>query len=308
MTKIEKIINIIQDENMGEVLVDAPMKDHTSFKTGGKVSAIYSPNSVSNLLKVIKFSKKNNIKFKVIGRGSNLLFPDRDIEMIVIKISHKFNYMEIQEDDKIKVQAGYSTQKLAKVLSKQGYKGLEFAGGIPGTIGGSVYMNAGAHTGEFKDIVEEVVFLDKNNELKTLKKDECNFSYRHSVFQENEGIILEVFLKMQKEDKAAVFKKMSGNLEYRKEMQPLEWPSFGSVFRNPQNNHAGKLIEEVGLKGHRIGGAQISTKHANFIINDGNAKTEDVKALIKLIKKTVKKEKNIDLHQEVEIYLDGLDG
>lgn len=291
--------------NFATVIEDEPMKFHTSMRTGGKVKYYITPESVEDLLEVIKVLKENNEKFMILGRGSNTIFPDYDMDLSIISIKDTIDYLDIDED-KIRVGAGYSMQKLAKKVSKQGLSGLEFAGGIPGTVGGSVYMNAGAHTQEIKDVVVYVKTINCDGIIKEYKNEECKFSYRHSIFQENGEVIIEVGLQFSKQDSAEVFKRMTGNLAYRKELQPLELPSCGSVFKNPPNNHAGVLIEKAGLKGKTIGGAQVSTKHANFIVNTHDATSSDVIELRDLVASEIKKQFGIELTSEIRV-LEGID-
>ncbi len=298
----DNLMSYIENNLTGTLIQNDSMSNHCSIRVGGNVAGVFYPDTVEDITRVIKKCKEYDVKFKVIGRGSNIIFPDNDIDYLFIKISNSNDEYEIIGENLINVDAGYSLQKLAKKLSKDGFKGLEFAGGIPSSLGGAIYMNAGAHTGEIKDIIKEVICINKDYKVVKLTNKECDFSYRKSIFQKGEFIILSATLEMEKGDKAQIFKKMSGNLEYRKEMQPLKWPSFGSVFKNPPGNHAGKIIDELGLKGYKIGGAQVSSKHANFIINNGNAKSKDVIDLINLIKKEALEKLNVELVTEVEIF------
>lgn len=298
---IDKVIKYLELNSDGILKEKEKLSDHCSIRVGGVAAAIFYPENVEDVISAIKKCKEQDVDFKIIGRGSNIIFPDGILECLLIKISNNGDELSFVGDELISVDAAYSLQKLSKVLSKKGYKGLEFAGGIPGTLGGAIYMNAGAHTGEIQDIIYEVTCLDENLNIIKLSKDDCDFKYRKSIFQKENYVILSAVLKMEKGDNAEIFKKMSGNLEYRKEMQPLNWPSFGSVFKNPENNHAGKVIDELGLKGYTIGGAQVSLKHANFIINNGGATSKDVKDLINYIKTKAYEEKGIELFTEVEI-------
>ncbi len=300
--QLSNLMSYIRDNLTGTLIENDSMSNHCSIRVGGTVAGVFYPDTVEDISRVIKKCKEFNVKYKVIGRGSNIIFPDNDVNYLFIKISKTCDEYEIIDNELINVDAGYSLQKLAKKLSKEGFKGLEFAGGIPASLGGAIYMNAGAHTGEIKDVIKEVVCLDKDFKIVKFNKEDCKFKYRKSIFQNNDYIILNATLKMEKGDKAQIFKKMSGNLEYRKEMQPLKWPSFGSVFKNPPGNHAGKIIDDLGLKGHKIGGAQVSLKHANFIINNGDATSKDVLDLINLIKKEAKDKLNVDFETEVEIF------
>lgn len=290
----------VEENNLGTLLENESMVHHTYVKTGGRVKILYIPNSIQSLINVVEFINNKNIKYTVIGRGSNLLCLDELSEMIIIKVSNVLDEVQIN-DNSVIVGAGCSLQALAKKVSKLGLSGLEFAGGIPGTIGGATFMNAGAHSGDMEKIVSKVKTITKSGQIKEYTKQECEFSYRHSIFQDNNELIIEVCLDLEQCEAASVFKRMSGNLEYRKEMQPLDKPSFGSVFRNPQGEHAGKLVESVGLKGYKIGGAQISDKHANFIINYDLASTSDIIELIELAQSRVKAQTGYDLETEVRV-------
>lgn len=294
-----------QLKNYGLVLENEPMELHTSMRVGGKVRAYILCENIDNLIKIIKFLKDKNQKYMIIGRGSNIIFPDYDMDLVVIAINNVLNNLEINNNI-ITVGAGYSLQKLAKQVSKLGLSGLEFAGGIPGSIGGSVYMNAGAHLSMISNVISKVYCLDENGNKLELTKDKCQFSYRNSIFQKKNLIIYQVELKLEQKERSEVYKKMAGNLSYREELQPLDLPSCGSVFKNPENNHAGKLIDEAGLKGTKIGGALVSTKHANFIVNSGNASAENIKELIICIKETIKEQFGITLEEEIKI-LEGID-
>ncbi len=297
---LKKLMEYITENQLGEIIENADVKNHTYVKTGGNVKILYLPKDVDSLIEVCKYIKKNNINSYVIGRGSNLLFPDGERDMVVIKISKVLDHLSITGTN-ITVGAGYSLQALARTVSKLGLSGLEFAGGIPGAVGGSTFMNAGAHTGDMSKIIKKVTTIDRNGKIKTYTNSQCQFSYRHSIFQENNELIVEVELALEQKDVAEVFKRMTGNLEYRKEMQPLDMPSFGSTFRNPAGYHAGKLIEDAGLKGYTIGGAQISEKHANFIINTGMATTADFIELIKLTQAKIEETTGLKLYTEVRI-------
>ncbi len=300
--QLSNLMYYIRENLTGTLIQEDSMSNHCSIRVGGTVAGVFYPDTVEDIVRAIKKCNEFDVKYKIIGRGSNIIFPDYNVDYLFIKIAKTCDEYDIIDNELINVDAGYSLQKLSKKLSKEGFKGLEFAGGIPASLGGAIYMNAGAHTGEIKDVIKEVVCLDQDFKIVKFNNEDCKFEYRKSIFQKNNYIILSATLKMQKGDKAQIFKNMSGNLEYRKEMQPLKWPSFGSVFKNPPGNHAGKIIEELGLKGYKIGGAQVSLKHANFIINNGDASSEDVINLINLIKKEAKDKLNIEFETEVEIF------
>ncbi len=292
--------NFVEENSLGELLENESMVHHTYVRTGGRVKFLYIPNSVESVAKAYKYIVDNNIKYFIIGRGSNLLFSDHPEEMVVIKLSRVVDHVEIVGTNVV-VGSGVSLPTLARKVSKLGLSGLEFAGGIPAAIGGATFMNAGAHTGDLSMVITRVTTVTGSGNIKHYTNEECKFSYRHSVFQEVDEIIVEVEMELEQCEVANVFKRMSGNLEYRKEMQPLEKPSFGSTFRNPVGEHAGRLVELVGLKGYKIGGAQISDKHANFIVNFDLASTQDILDLIDLAKSRVKAETGYDLETEVRI-------
>ncbi len=290
----------VEKNELGTIIENESMIHHTYVQTGGRVKILYCPKSIECLALAYKYIKENNINYYVIGRGSNLLFTDEATNMVVIKISNVIEHLNVQNEVAV-VGAGYPLQKLTRKISKMGLSGLEFAGGIPGAVGGAVFMNAGAHTSDIGNVIKSVKAITSSGEIKIYSNEQCEFGYRHSVFQRNDDIIIETVLEFEMKDSASVFKRMSGNLEYRKEMQPLDKPSFGSIFRNPPGQHAGQLIEAVGLKGCKVGGAKISEKHANFIINDDLATTNDMIELITLIQKKVKDEMGFDLETEVKI-------
>ncbi len=298
---MDKIINKIKVDQLGDILENESLVKHTTMRVGGIAKVMYIPNSLSSLQTVIELLKESKIDYMAIGRGSNLIFIEEYVETFIIKVSNVLEDVEIKSEEVV-VGAGLSLQKLAKKMSKLGYEGLEFAGGIPATVGGAIFMNAGAHTGEMADIIAWVEYLDENNELVRIDNEACKFTYRHSIFQDlNDIIIVRAGFKIFLGDKAAVFKKMSGNLAYRKEMQPLELPSCGSTFRNPPGNHAGKLIEDCGLKGFNIGGVKVSEKHANFVVNYNDGTAQDVVDLIKHVQDVVYTKTQIKLSTEIRI-------
>jgi UDP-N-acetylmuramate dehydrogenase len=296
---MDYIKNFIHQEDLGELIENESMKYHTSMRTGGEVKFLYIPNDVNALIKVLHLLKKHQIKYFILGKGSNLLFPDGQHDLFVIKISKIMDEF-VQNNNEFTIGAGTSIQMIAKKLSKMGYSGFEFAGGIPGTFGGAIYMNAGAHTHDMSSIIKDVKIIDENFNIRTIAKDECDFHYRNSIFHKKDWIIIEATIKLEQGDAAHIFKQMAGNLAYRKEMQPLELPSCGSSFKNPPGNHAGKLIEDCGLKGYVVGGAQVSEKHANFIVNINNASSTDVLNLIDHVVNTVDEKTGIKLTPEME--------
>ena len=286
---------MIEKEN---VKLNESLELHTTFKVGGTCKYFITPKDLEELIDLLKYLKDNNIKYMILGNGSNTIFSSKEYDGVIINLGN-FNSMEI-EGTKIYVEAGYQLIKLSMDALNNSLSGLEFAAGIPGNVGGAIFMNAGAYKSDMSNLVETVTFLDENLELKTLDNKDLNFSYRKSLFQEHtEYIIISTVLNLEESIKEEIKDLMDRRKERRISSQPLEYPSAGSVFRNPSEDvFAGKLIEDLGLKGYTIGGAQISEKHANFIINIGGATGEDIRALIKLIKSKVKEKYNIDLHVE----------
>lgn len=282
---------------LGEVYENADLKKYTTYKVGGKADYLVLPYDIEALIKLLKYLDHNNIKHKVIGNGSNLIFLG-DYNGVLIKLD-KLNNIEIN-DEYIKAGAGASLICLALKCSKLGLTGMEFATGIPGTVGGAVYMNAGAYNESMSDIIESVKVLDDNYNIKELTNHDLMFNYRDSLLQHKKYICLEVSIKLNKGDIDSILELIEKRKQKRIETQPLEYPSAGSVFRNPEGESAWKLVEGIGYKGKSIGGAKVSEKHANFIINAGNADGKDIKELIDEIKKEVKIKYNIDLKAEQE--------
>lgn len=287
-------------QKYGKVLENVSLKDYTTYKIGGNAKYLVHPNTKEDLIKLIEYLKINKIKWFVIGNGSNLIFSDKLYDGVIIKLD-KLNKICFDRT-KVIAEAGAMLPKVAIESINRNLTNLEWATGIPGTIGGSVVGNAGAYKSCMFDFILEVTVLDEHQEIKRLKKDEIKFEYRHTNFKENKNlIILEVVMNLEDGDKEESLKKVKKRLEKRKETQPLEYPSAGSVFRNPANDASGRIIEqEAKLKGKIIGGAQVSEKHANFIININNASANDVKNLIDLVHDEVLEKTGIDLIPEQE--------
>ncbi len=293
------IVEEIKKLHIGKVLDNIIMKNYTTYKVGGKVICMCIPDDECSLVKLIKYLREKNIKYKILGNGSNVIFNDSGYNGVIIKLDN-FNNLIISKN-KIIVGAGYMLNKLALRASRLGLSGLEFAAGIPGTIGGAVFMNAGAYKSDMGYVIESIKVLTPNLEIKRLYNKELDFHYRTSFLQKNEGYIcLEATLNLTYGNTEEIMNLINERKSRRIETQPLEYPSAGSVFRNPEGNFAGKLIEDIGYKGKKIGGAMVSEKHANFIINADNATGEDVKKLINEIKNEVKKQYDIDLKVEQE--------
>ena len=293
------LIKELKKLDVGKLVENEDLSKHTTYHVGGKCMCMIYPNSKDNLIKLLDFINDNKIDFKILGKGSNIIFSSRVYDGIIIKLDELNNI--IYEDTIIEVEAGVPLIKLSFDTSNQGLVGLEFLSGIPGSIGGAIYMNSGAYNSSISDFIREVTVI-KDEKVITLTKDECNFSYRDSIFKEtNEYIIISAKLKLKRGSKEESLALIEDRKRRRTESQPLDYPSAGSVFRNPEGDAAGRLIEECGLKGYKIGGASVSIKHANFIINDGDATGEDIKELIEYVKLKVKEKYGIELVLEQEL-------
>jgi len=281
------------------ILYSEELKKHLYIKIGGKADFLIFPKNVSELKEAISYFRSLNIPISVIGKGTNLIVKDGGIRGAVISLKN-LNSISVF-GDRIKAGAGASLIDVCKVACKYSLTGLEFASGIPGSIGGAVFMNAGAYGGEIKDVLESIVVLDKNNNLKIKTRDDLNFSYRKTNIEENEEIIIEATFKLTPGNKKEIKKQMKHLTKLRKSKQPLKWPSCGSVFKRPPGMYAGKLIQECGLQGYRVGGAIVSKKHANFILNIGGATAKDYLAVIKHVRDVVYEKKGVMLELEVRI-------
>ncbi len=290
------IENFIKDY---EYYKNASLKKYNTYRLDIKANYLIFPKDAQELISLLKYLKENNIKYLILGGGSNVILA-RPIFDVVIKLD-RLNNVTIN-DNIVKAEAGVSLISLANTCMKEGLSGLAFAGGIPGLVGASTSMNAGAYKEEISNIIKEVKVLTPNLDIKIMTKDELNYGYRDSFLKRNkEYLCLETTFMMKREDPIKIKNIMDDRKRRRIESQPLDKPSAGSVFRNPDGMSAGKIIEDIGLKGYKIGGASISEKHANFIINDDDATFEDIIELIDFIKKKVKKEYDIDLILEQEI-------
>ncbi len=280
--------------------VNEPMANHTSFKIGGPADIMVYPRNSSQLGCVVRECIKSNMPFMVMGNGTNLLVSDKGIRGVVIKIYDNMSAYKV-DNDSIEVEAGILVSKASKLALENSLTGLEFAEGIPGTVGGAVTMNAGAYIGEMCMVVHQTEYMDREGNIRTITGEEHCFSYRNSIIQKSKGIVLKTRLKLQKGDSIKIKEKMDEFNFKRRDKQPLEWPSAGSVFKRPQGHFVGKLIDDCGLRGYGIGGAQISDKHSGFIINRGGATCSDVLALIKHIQNTVNEKFGVQLEPELRI-------
>lgn len=297
---MEELFQKLVKADVGKVRQNEPLSKHTTIKIGGPADLFIEPNSLEGLLTAMEYIREAGIPWRAIGRGSNLLVDDEGIEGAVIKIGRGLHYMEF-EGDTVRVGAGYPLVPLATIMSKKGYAGFEFTGGIPGSVGGAVYMNAGAHGSDTSKMLIKAHILYPDGTLKWLSSEELKFSYRTSDLQFHSGICVEAVFRLVEGNAEVILKEMQEYKEYRHSTQPYNDPCCGSVFRNPLPQHAGKLIQDLGLKGYSIGGAQISELHGNFIVNAGGAKAREVLELIHYIQKQVKEKYQIDMHTEVEI-------
>lgn len=286
MDKSEIIFNLAEILKC-EARKDEPMSRHTTFRIGGKADAYIKVNTLSKLSAILKECRESEVDYMILGNGSNLLVGEEGIRGAVLRLDGDFRQITLLDETTIFCGAGTSLAHLCKFALKCGLSGLEFAWGIPGTVGGAVFMNAGAYDGEMKQIIHSVAHMSPDGRIGRLEKDELQFGYRTSVYRSNGMIITGVTLKLRKGNPDEIRAKMDDFLERRTSKQPVEYPSAGSVFKRPEGNYAGALIEQCGLKGKMIGGAQISDKHAGFIINKSNATADDVKSLISEIQNTV---------------------
>lgn len=297
---MEKIKKLICEKILGEVVTNFPLKEHTTFKIGGVADLYVCPNNLMELINTLSILKENNVPYFLLGAGSNLLISDKGLRGAVIKLGDGFDYAHAR-GDYILAGAGVSLAKLASEAKNAELTGLEFASGIPGSLGGALFMNAGAYGGEMKDVVTEVSFIDSKGTVKTIPCSECDFGYRKSIFSKGDKIIISAKFTLKKGNREEISAKMRELNGKRKEKQPLEYPSAGSTFKRPEGHFAGSLIEQAGLKGYTLGGAQVSEKHAGFIINTGNATAKDVCELIEYVKNTVFEKFGVQLEPEVKI-------
>ena len=293
---VTRLINITGKDN---VRINEPMKNHTTFKIGGPAQYYVTPESVTQIQEVVSLCRDMNIPLHVIGNGSNILVGDDGVDGVVLALFNTFSDYEIK-DNVITAQAGMSLIKLAVIALREGLTGLEFASGIPGSVGGAVYMNAGAYDGQMKDVVTSVTVLDEAGNIRILGRDELDMGYRTSTVAKHNMIVLQVIIELKAGDKDQIKDRMNQLSELRKQKQPLEYPSAGSTFKRPEGYFAGKLIADAGLKGYSIGGAAVSEKHAGFVVNMGGATAKDVVELTDYIKKRIIEQFGVTLELEIK--------
>ena len=288
--------------NKENLYYDEPMAKHTSFKIGGPADVFIKVDNIEELKETLDLSKKNQIPLTIIGNGSNILVTDKGIRGITAKLNLKDIEIENENNKQIiKVDAGVPVGLLAQKLLKEEITGFEELSGIPGTIGGAVIMNAGAHGKELKDILKKVTAMDYNGNIHEFTNEECQFSYRNSRFQKEKYIILQATLELEKGNSTEIKEKMDEYMQFRKEKQPIEYPNAGSTFKRGEDFVTAKLIDEAGLKGYEIGGAQVSEKHAGFIVNVDNATAKDVIELTDYIKEKIEEKFGKKINLEIQI-------
>ncbi len=287
-------------EIFGTMLINEPMAKHTTFKTGGPADVFAEADSCENIAEAVKLLEAERVPYIVIGNGSNLLVTDEGIEGTVIEIGSSMNKITVN-GNKIYAEAGAMLSALSAAAAENSLTGLEFASGIPGSVGGAVFMNAGAYDGEIKNVIVSADVIDKEGNIFTLPAEELELSYRHSAIEEKELIVVGAEFELTEGDKTAIKEKMADFAARRRDKQPLNFPSAGSTFKRPEGYFAGKLIEDSGLKGKTIGGAQVSEKHAGFIINTGTAASKDIIELIDYCIQTVYNKYGVKLQPEVRI-------
>lgn len=303
----QKIYELLTNEiKQGIVKIDESMKKHTNFKIGGNADVFVIAKNIEEIKCVIKFSKENNILLTILGNGSNVLVSDKGIRGIVLQVGTKEIKIEKQKNALVEVEAGVMLGALAQVLLKQNISGFEFAAGIPGSIGGAIRMNAGAYGGEMKDIVKDVTVLNEKGEISVLTNEECEFSYRHSRFTNSKEIIIKVTLELPLGNEDEIKAKMDEYDQSRREKQPLNLPSAGSTFKRGSDFITAKLIDECGLKGYTSGDAQVSTLHAGFVVNLGNATAQDVLNVVSHVKQVVLEKTGKQIELEVELLGEGI--
>ncbi|MDP4096933.1 UDP-N-acetylmuramate dehydrogenase [Paenibacillus sp. P96] len=284
--------------DVGMVLEHEPLSKYTTWKIGGPADALVIPETKEQLMRLMSFVREHGVPWMQLGRGSNMLVSDKGIRGIVVKLGEGFDYVRF-EDETVIGGAGLSFVKLSVLAGKQSLSGLEFAGGIPGTVGGAVYMNAGAHGSDVSEIFQSAEVVLETGELVTYDAEGMQFGYRHSVLHERRGIVLEAKFGLKHGDRKEIAEVLSAYKDRRRRTQPLQMACAGSVFRNPPGDYAARLIESAGLKGMKTGGAEVSTQHANFIVNTGQATAEDVLTLMQHIQSTISSQSGVQLVPEV---------
>lgn len=295
----DMIENLKEILNEDDIKINEPMKNYTSFKVGGLADYMVIPRNYDQVVNVIDICKQYNVTYFIVGNGSNLVVKDGGFRGLIINLS-KLSDIRVEEQ-RITAQSGALLSVVSKMALKESLKGMEFASGIPGSIGGAVAMNAGAYNGEISQVIESALIIDRDGNLKELSREQLNLSYRNSTILENGYIVIEATFNLEKGEYDVIKNRMDDLNFRRRDKQPLEYPSAGSTFKRPEGYFAAKLIEDSGLKGVSVGGAEVSVKHSGFIINKGNATASDILELIKMVQDTVKEKFDVELSTEVRI-------
>jgi len=295
---MNQAISELKAAYVGDVLTKVPLAPYTYWKIGGPADILVIPSGKEQLAETLRILRRNQVPWIVLGRGSNVLVTDKGVRGAVIKLGPGLEYARF-EDRLVYAGGCYSLIKLSALAAKNGLTGLEFAGGIPGSVGGAVYMNAGAHGSDVSRILQQAEVLLENGELVTMRNEDLQYAYRHSILQRQPGIVTEAVFRLEYGDREEIETTLRNLKEHRLRTQPLQLACAGSVFRNPPGHYAAKLIEDAGLKGLRVGGAEVSPLHANFIINTGQATASDVIALMEQVRETVYDRYGISLVPEV---------
>lgn len=282
-------------------LENEPLKAHTTFRIGGPARYYLIPECVEEIQEAVDFAKEKGCPFYILGKGSNMLFSDAGYPGVIVEIGKGLEKAEIREDGVVTAQAGIALGPLASRIGAAGFTGFEFAGGIPGTLGGAITMNAGAYGGEIKDCIRRARVLSSDGSVQTLEKEQLELGYRSSVIQKKAYLVLEGEFAFEKGDVGEIQEKMRELSQKRRDKQPLEYPSAGSTFKRPEGHFAGKLIEDAGLRGYRVGDAQVSEKHCGFVINRGQATAADVAQVIHDVQERVREQTGILLEPEVRM-------
>lgn len=297
MTFEDNIKKIVGRDNLR---LNESMKRHTTFRVGGVAKLLVTPTSIDSIVDVINCCKENDIRYYILGNGSNVLVRDEGIDGVVIKLTSNFSFVSVHQNI-IEANAGAYLGTIARVALKNNLGGFEFASGIPGTLGGAVIMNAGAYGREMKDVIVESIVFNKDGEITTINKEQHKFGYRSSILQKNDCVVLGSKLVLYRDDEQNIKQKMDELSRQRRDKQPLDKPNAGSTFKRPEGYFAAQLIQQAGLKGYRVGGAEVSTKHAGFIVNTGNATANDILTLMDYIIDTVEQKFGVRLEPEIKI-------
>ena len=296
---------IIQIAGEGNVLFHEKMMDHTTMKVGGEAALFVTPESTDAIRELVLLLREEQIPYYILGNGSNVICRDEGYDGVIVCLSEKYKGFDVLDTDPetalVTVKAGTDNKEFAEAMTQRGLSGFEFASGIPGSMGGATCMNAGAYDGEMRQIIKEVWLLDREGTIVCRSNEEMEFGYRHSLASEGDCVILETVLQLHRDDPAKIRERVDDLTRRRQEKQPLEYPSCGSTFKRPEGYFAGKLISDAGLKGYRLGGAQVSDKHAGFVINKDHATAKDVLDLVEHIKKQVLESQGVQLECEIRI-------